>query len=619
MKRSIICIIFLIVIDLLSPTSVILARQNQAPDIQAVKKELKILRGLDFKRDVPWSYKSREELMKTFSSEIQSEKNKDEMAKSSAFLTWMHLVPDGFDLSAFLGSYLSENVAGFYQPRTKTFYLTRDKVDAELPENLTQSKIDPQKITALHEMDHALQDQYFDLVKLMTDGRKAGNDDIDIMIRTFIEGDATYVTIDGLYKELNLDLLTASSLDDVIRLLFCTASSKKSKQAPSFLRASFSAPYVEGFHFVKEVILQGGWDLVNGIYDDLPDSTEQILHPQKYLVQRDFPYTVSMASIADEMPEGWKKLEENTLGELQLKLVFNSIFPSANRSAAYEGWGGDTYRIYTRDKELFAIWLTVWDTPKDANEFFDGYAKLLKKKYDDLKIKKETKGFILEGATGKGIVSMETRDKMVLIIENAPQALVVSLREKLWSCQVERKEHPVKVIIKEWKKKPVPSAAVTTSVGADNARIEYNMYTNGYHGFSLQKPASWLFKPSQHNSRSPISVGNLNTGAFVIFQIIPSTSPLSQDVLENTLTTLSIYALNGFSKTGKGTSSIGGYTFCFVKGMGTDKSTRIPTTISAYGAEINKRVFFIIYVVPSENEAESEYDINSLMQSIKFM
>jgi len=601
------------------------ARQEKAPDIQSVKRELKILRGLDFKRDVPWSYKTRQELLKTFKQEMESENSQGELARASAFLAWMHLVPEGFDFPDFIGKYLSESVAGFYLPKTKTFYITRDDTGSDIPDSLAGSGFDTQKITALHEMDHALQDQYFDLEKLMDYGRKAGNDDIDLSVQSLIEGDAAYVTVDGIFKELNQDLLTVRNLDTIIAMLFTGAPSKKSRQVPAFISGSLSAPYTEGFHFIKDAILCGGWDLVNAVYGDLPDSTEQILHPEKYFVERDFPYVISMSSMPDEMPDGWKKSDENTVGELQLKLIFNTFFPSQGRSAAYEGWGGDRYRIYSRGRDNFAVWVTVWDTPKDAAEFFDGYGRILKKKYTGLKISRDSRTSF-EGSAAGGSILMESRDRTVTIMEGVPSSLVAAVKEKLQSCQAERKEHPVKVKVNELKKAAAQSsgtgtASGTGAVASGSARsgIEFNKYTNSNYGFSVQKPDSWIFKPSQYTSRTPLTIGNLNTGAFVTFQIIPSNSSVSQQVIEENLNSFSMYALGGYKRTGSGTKSIGGHTFYFLNGTGVDKSTRVATSINAYGADMNRKVFIIFVLVPKDREADSSYDINMILQSILFL
>lgn len=618
MKRSVVWIPILIAICLFISSSALPGRQGQVPDSQSIRKELKILRGLDLKQDIPWSHKSREELLKIFNSEIRNNKSRDELVGSSAFLAWMHLVPEGFDLSAFFGSYFAESVSGFYLPGTKTLYLSRDKAASEIPSALSASGFDAQKITALHEMDRALQDQYFDLTKLLNCGRESGNDDISTALLSLIEGDAAYVTLDGIFKEMNQDLLSARNLDSLIPMLFAGVSARKSKPLPPFLVSSISAPHTEGFHFIKDVILCGGWDLVNAVYGDLPDSTEQILHPEKYLVERDFPYTIKMASIADELPEGWKKLEQNTVGELRLKIIFNSFFPSHNRNSSYEGWGGDTYSIYKRENEYFTIWITLWDSPKDANEFFDGYARVLKRKYSGLKIKKETKS-IFDGNTGNKSVSMESRDKTVFIMEGVPSSLAAFLKDRLISSNVERKEHTVKVKVKELKKQTGSAPSGSAIAGTSGARIEFNMYTNGYYGFSVQKPSSWIFKPAQYSSRTPLTVGNLDTGAFVTFQIIPSDSAVTQDVIELNLTAFSTRMLNGFSKTGKGTKSIGGNTFYFIRGAGTDRSTKVATSLTAYGASIQKRVFVIFYLVPRDKEADSEYDINSVIQSVRFI
>jgi len=112
-----------------------------------------------------------------------------------------------------------------------------------------------------------------------------------------------------------------------------------------------------------------------------PLSSEQVLHPDKYWIpaERDDPIPVRFE--ADELPAGWEKLAEDTLGEIMLGLF---VEPPAERSGmkgqlailgakftypASEGWGGDRYVLLGKGPARVLLCATVWDTAADAEEF----------------------------------------------------------------------------------------------------------------------------------------------------------------------------------------------------------------------------------------------------------
>jgi hypothetical protein len=591
---------------------VILAKST-SPDSESIRKELKTLRGLELKKDVPWQYIDRADLQNRYKEDLL--KDKDKLKKEELFLKWMQLVPPDFDLAPFLSEYLSRSKGGLYDPKAKVVYLSREGVDGEIPENIGKFGITMNRIVSLHEMAHALQDNYFDIGTMM---EMSSDDDRSYAVKSLIEGDAAYVTIDGIYKEMNSDLFNVKNLNDVIRTLFAgSPGTGKDRKTPYYFQEIMAAPYTEGFNFIKQVVKAGGWDMVNSVYRDLPDSTEQILHGEKYLVNRDFPSLVKMNRIADELAGGWKKVDENTIGELRLKIIINNFFPSLGRNIAHEGWGGDTYRIYEKDGKWLSLWFTVWDTPQDAKEFSEIYIKILKKKHSSMKIKKEIKGACLEAEASGLNLLLEVRDKSVAILENVPGELLGQVRESLWLSDVTRPEHAVKIKIDPLKVKSTTAGSSVDGSGG-TSRIEINQYINTHFGFTIIKPAKWTYQPGKYNDRIPIKMGSYDTGAYVTVLVTKPTIPITEGLLDMNIKATAQASVANFQRSDSGIRKIGGQNFYFVRGAGAEKITKIKCSISVFGADVNNRVFLLIYIVPSENAAQCESDFNSVLQGMRF-
>ena len=96
--------------------------------------------------------------------------------------------------------------------------------------------------------------------------------------------------------------------------------------APLILRQQLLFPYVHGLAFVKAALAQGGWPGMQRIYQHPPVSTQQIMHPEKYLAETPvLPNEVTL-----HVPEGalgtpWKKLKRDVLGEFLLSVIFSSF------------------------------------------------------------------------------------------------------------------------------------------------------------------------------------------------------------------------------------------------------------------------------------------------------
>jgi len=136
-------------------------------------------------------------------------------------------------------------------------------------------------------------------------------------------------------------------------------------------------PWRRGAVFALVQHLRGSLDKT---YARPPESTEQILHPEKYAAQ-EAPVTFE-ANRLDEVlvAAGYKLSYRTVFGELGVALVLETHFPQENLTSVSEGWGGDTLRVFEKEgSPPLVVWLTEWDTEEDAIEFQAQAFRLIKR------------------------------------------------------------------------------------------------------------------------------------------------------------------------------------------------------------------------------------------------
>jgi hypothetical protein len=162
---------------------------------------------------------------------------------------------------------------------------------------------------------------------------------------------------------------------------------------PPFAGRDGFFPYFEGLLFVKYLYERGNWAEVNMAYENLPLSTEQILHPEKYIGGEN-PIDVAPVALEHALGEGWHKIRTDSLGEwgTYLLLGYGADLEAQRYEStavdASEGWGGDTYQVFHHDGEnntaLAAHW--IWDTSSDASEFYDAMLLYLDERFRGSKV-----------------------------------------------------------------------------------------------------------------------------------------------------------------------------------------------------------------------------------------
>src|SRR4029079_12482363 len=367
----------------------------------AMLKETSQLRELSILKNVKSGAQSRAEIERMIIRNLDSETTPAEMHAAEVVLKVFGLAPTNFAYRSFLIKLLTEQVAGYYDPKAQQFYLA-DWIELE-----------GQKPVMAHELTHALQDQHFNLKRF--ENWPKGDSDAELAAHALIEGDATLAMTLYMAKNPLVALAFIRSLGGQ------ETATEQFKQAPRALRESLLFPYEEGSAWATQLYKRGGWEMVSQAFTKLPQSSEQILHADKYFAY-EVPQKLALPEFKTILGPTWKRIDYDVNGEWGLYLVLDEFLnnqPESKQASA--GWGGDRFALYETSKadEYFIAQITAWDTPGDAREFFESDAQRTAKRYPDAQELQST-GERIEWQTPTGGVAIELRGSRVAIVEGFP-------------------------------------------------------------------------------------------------------------------------------------------------------------------------------------------------------
>jgi hypothetical protein len=343
---------------------------------------------------------SRAEIERMVIKNLDDDATPEEMHAAEVLLQAFGLAPKEFAYRAFLIKLLTEQVAGYYDPKVQQFYLA-DWIE-----------LDGQKPVMAHELTHALQDQHFNLKRF--EKWPKGDSDAELAAHALIEGDATLAMTLYMAKNPLVALAFIRSLGSQ------EVATEQFKQAPRALRESLLFPYEEGSAWATQLYRRGGWQMVSRAFTTLPQSTEQILHADKYL-SYEAPQKLAVPDFKNVLGPAWRRIDYDVNGEWGYYLILDEFLNDATESKrAAAGWGGDRFGLYETVKPggIFVAQLTAWDTPGDAREFFDAYSKRTSKRYPEATAIE--RGDRVDWQTSTGGVVMELRGSRVAILEGVP-------------------------------------------------------------------------------------------------------------------------------------------------------------------------------------------------------
>jgi hypothetical protein len=323
----------------------------------AIEQQVVRIRGLQPTSDVEPQVLDAEGIRELTTDSFRRDNPEELVAANELMLKGLGLLDANDSLEALYLDLLASQVAGLYDPDTKSMYVV----------SRTGALGPSEKTTFAHEYTHALQDQNFELSTFEL--AEIGEGDRGVARLSLIEGDATL-----LMTLWQLESLTQAELIALLGEAMDPEATRILNEMPPVLIQSLLFPYTAGMNFVQCLYADGSWASIDAAYDDPPASTEQILHPEKYTA-REAPIAVDLPDdLAERLGEGWSVGLEDTLGEFQLRLWMEHAGGGGGGpvDAAGSGWGGDRSVVLDGPGDEFAIVLsTEWDTAADAAEFIE--------------------------------------------------------------------------------------------------------------------------------------------------------------------------------------------------------------------------------------------------------
>jgi hypothetical protein len=282
----------------------------------------------------------------------------EELERDNLMLRAMGLLGEGQDLRELTEQLYAGQVLGFYEFERKRMVVVSDA-------GLTPEA----RVTYAHEYTHALQDAAFDIGAAHE--AQVGDDDPALARLALEEGDASVAmvlwAIEHLTPEEQLGI-SQTPLPDMTGI-------------PGWMIALLEFPYLTGSQFVGQLWASGGWDAVDAAYADPPDSTEQVIHPEKYLDAEEPMAVVGpdlAAGLATTTGDDWEAVEEMTVGEAMVGIWLQELgVNDRTATVAAAGWGGDTLTVATGPDGAWSLaWRIAWDFPAHTTEFEDAYGRI---------------------------------------------------------------------------------------------------------------------------------------------------------------------------------------------------------------------------------------------------
>ena len=332
-----------------------------------IETRLAQVRQLPFLVPVPVTQVSATQVRALLAEEIDREMPPEKLEAEDRLYLGLGLLRPGDDLRQILLDLYSQEVAAFYDPVKKTMTVVSPvhKPSLALVGMTAAGRERLRDVVFSHELVHALEDQHFQLDRF--EYHPGDNEDFLLAVHAVSEGSAALFGI--------LYLLGPSGERDsaaVSRLVEHLASRPLNIGAgryPEVLTAPMAFSYQAGIRFVYQVWKARGFAGINQLYHDPELATELILHPEKYLAGTDRPARLELPPL-DDLLSGYRRLDQNTLGEFGAALILKARLGEAAANSAAAGWAGDTYALYQNQAgEPALLWYSAWDSAAEAREF----------------------------------------------------------------------------------------------------------------------------------------------------------------------------------------------------------------------------------------------------------
>jgi hypothetical protein len=407
---------------------------------------------LPIKETVKRRLVDRNELESYLQTTMKEDKDVQRLARSEIVLKKFGLLPRDLQLQTFLLSLLKEQVAAYYDPKTKTVNL------------LNWVEPDAQRPVLAHELTHSLQDQSVGIEKWMRVGAEKSNhsqdstpedivnDELQSARQAVVEGQAMVTLLDYTLAPAGKTLLDAPQMANALKQVFTEGSADTPifRSAPVYVKAMLTFPYRYGIDFTVALLSAGGKSLAfAGALNNPPRSTREIMEPETYLAHEQLA-PIKLIDF-DKDFKAYERFDIGAVGELDVSVLVEQYANPEEAEKMYPQWRGGYYFAgrpkANKSAPLAILYVSRWSSAASAAEFAAVYAKSLPKRY------KQSAALDADGKTNvnappadswrtlrgyhawlteEGPVVIEVRGDQVLISESLDKETSRRVAEDFW-------------------------------------------------------------------------------------------------------------------------------------------------------------------------------------------
>ena len=391
--------------------------------------------GLPIVHEVKRTLTTRAAVEKYLVDKFNDDEDSKRMQRGEIVLKKFGLLDRDFNLKPFMLILLKEQIAGYYDSKSKTVYML-DWLDS-----------DTQKPVLVHELTHALQDQHTDLEKwgdqtpddlshnASEDNDHLAKDELDTARTAALEGQAMAVFIDYSLKPTGRSLINDPEVIEQLEQSQSADDSPIMARAPLLLSESLMFPYKDGLSFEQDVWMdKGRKPAFAGVLDRPPDSTWEVINPLMYEQHKRAPVLV-LPDVHRLLDENFKPYDIGQVGQLDLRIlaqIFGGEAAARQLTPAWDGgiyWAGQRKSAKTPEelattKSVALMYLSAWKSNASAQSFAHLYGEEIGRKYSGVKLAKADKasesdrGEDIVYDTNEGPVLITVRGKYVFVAES---------------------------------------------------------------------------------------------------------------------------------------------------------------------------------------------------------
>ena len=333
-------------------------QQYTVPDLEKIVVQLG---KLDFARVVPIKHLSKKQLKAYIGAKVEEEYPDRLSEKEGVFLYLMGFSSRRLDPKGIRKKILVNNARALYDRRTKELLAVNEYRSVDMMNGMV----------LLHELRLAVQDGHFEVGKAL--GNLSDFDDRKLALLSVVIGDAAFISVQ--FSGFNAGMMSSTFDSDPLISFSPIGNTAQLYKAPEVVKQKLIMPYIYGLRFVTTAFQKKKWKALNRILTSPPESTEQVLHPDKYF-NRDAPLEITV----EYKPDGYPVYHSGVIGEHYLNILLMEKKQSGYVDRA-AGWGGDTFIIYGNGASYFLIWKSKWDKPKYCSNYFFDFKRFIERRF----------------------------------------------------------------------------------------------------------------------------------------------------------------------------------------------------------------------------------------------